>query len=238
MTCFGVVVLLICCINKKPKKMNELEADYNQLMLEVADFKNKLISSDIFETVKDKFRGFQILMSPLQKQPDFMFIGINPGAGHYKSTGKTSHRLAPEKTMEYVYENYALARETKALFGLLGLTDADLSKAVKTNFYFLATENERNLNEIITLVNDLEFEKKSIDWNNRLIEMIQPKIIICEGKSAFTKVTQHKNLQAEWNADVAYTKWGNTHVIGYKRLFSQIKNKEKLGELVLDVLRK
>jgi hypothetical protein len=68
--------------------------------------------------------------------------------------------------------------------------------------------------------------------------MIQPKIIICEGKSAFTKVTQHKNLQAEWNADVAYTKWGNTHVIGYKRLFSQIKNKEKLGELVLDVLRK
>jgi hypothetical protein len=239
MTCFGVVALLICCINKKnQEKMNKLKADYNQLMQEVADFKNELVSSDIFETVKDKFRGFQILMSPLQEQPDFMFIGINPGAGYYKSTGKTSHRLAPEKTMEYVYENYALARETKAFFGLLGLTDADLSKAVKTNFYFLATENERNLNEIITLINDLEFEKKSIDWNNRLIEMIQPKIIICEGKSAFTKVTQHKNLQAEWNADVAYTKWGNTHVIGYKRLFSQIKNKEKLGELVLDVLRK
>jgi hypothetical protein len=56
MTCFGVVVLLICCINKKTQeKMNELDLKYNQLLLEVADFKNELISSDIFETMKDKF---------------------------------------------------------------------------------------------------------------------------------------------------------------------------------------
>ncbi|EMY80019.1 hypothetical protein pgond44_13983 [Psychroflexus gondwanensis ACAM 44] len=56
MTCFGVVILLICCINKKnQEKMNELDLKYNQLLLEVADFKNELISSDIFETMKDKF---------------------------------------------------------------------------------------------------------------------------------------------------------------------------------------
>jgi len=56
MTCFGVVVLLICSINKKTQeKMNELNLKYNQLLLEVADFKNELISSDIFETMKDKF---------------------------------------------------------------------------------------------------------------------------------------------------------------------------------------
>jgi hypothetical protein len=56
MTCFGVVVLLICCINKKTQeKMNELDLKYNQLLLEFADFKNELISSDIFETMKDKF---------------------------------------------------------------------------------------------------------------------------------------------------------------------------------------
>jgi len=35
--------------------MNELNLKYNQLLLEVADFKNELISSDIFETMKDKF---------------------------------------------------------------------------------------------------------------------------------------------------------------------------------------
>jgi hypothetical protein len=56
MTCFGVVVLLICSINKKTQeKMNELNLKYNQLLLEVADFKNELISSNIFETMKDKF---------------------------------------------------------------------------------------------------------------------------------------------------------------------------------------
>jgi hypothetical protein len=238
MTCFGVVILLICSINKKnQEKMNELEADYNQLMLEVADFKNELVSSDRFETVKDKFRGFQILMSPLQEQPDFMFIGINPGAGYYKSTGKTSHRLAPEKTMEYVYENYDLAKETKELFGLLGLTDADLSKAVKTNFYFLATENEKDLNKIIVLLDKMDFEKKSKDWNNRLIKMIQPKIIICEGKSAFTKVLQHDNLNENWDEDVAYTNWNDTHVIGYKRLYSKMKGKEKLSEVLKGMLK-
>jgi coenzyme F420-reducing hydrogenase delta subunit len=67
MTCFGVVVLLICSINKKkPRKMNELESKYNQFMLEVANFKNELISSDIIEKVKDKFNGFQVLISQLQ----------------------------------------------------------------------------------------------------------------------------------------------------------------------------
>jgi len=35
--------------------MNELDLKYNQLLLEFADFKNELISSDIFETMKDKF---------------------------------------------------------------------------------------------------------------------------------------------------------------------------------------
>jgi|GEM_PF-2525136 hypothetical protein len=40
--------------------MDKLKADYNQLMQEVADFKNELVSSDRFETVKNKFRGFHI----------------------------------------------------------------------------------------------------------------------------------------------------------------------------------
>jgi hypothetical protein len=44
------VILLICSINKKTQeKMNELDLKYNQLLLEVADFKNELISSDIIE---------------------------------------------------------------------------------------------------------------------------------------------------------------------------------------------
>ncbi|MFN2260437.1 MAG: hypothetical protein ABR595_00025 [Psychroflexus sp.] len=217
--------------------MNNLELKYNQLMTEVAEFKKEFESSEIFKKVEDKYKGFQILISPLHYKPDFMFVGINPGAGYYKSTGEISNRLEPESTMEYVHENYALARETKQLLKYLGLQNEDLSQAIKTNFYFLATENERDLNEIIILLDNMDFEKKSVDWNNRLIEMTQPKIIICEGKSAFTKVLQHQNLQAEWNGDVAHIKWGNTDVFGYKRIFSQIKAKEKLSKLILEVLR-
>lgn len=215
--------------------MKNIKSEYKQLMSEVADFKKQLEESTVFEKVKAKYKGFQILYSPLQVKPDFMFVGINPGAGHFKSTGELANRLEPEKTMEYVFENYALASETKKLFQLLGLSNTDLSKAVKSNFYFLATENERDINEIIDLLDELNFEEKSKNWNRRLIEMIQPKVIICEGKSAFIKVTQHENLDAKWESDVAYTNWDNMHVIGYKRLFSQIKNKKKLSEVILSV---
>jgi hypothetical protein len=207
-------------------------------MQEVADFKAELESAQIFSKVKDTYKGFQILYSPLQYQPDFMFVGINPGAGHFNSTGELANRLAPEKTMEYVYENYSLATETKKLFAQLGLTNADLSKAVKTNFYFLATENEKDLNKIITFLDEMDFEKKSKDWNNRLLKMIQPKIIICEGKSAYTKVLQHDHLNENWDGDVAYSNWNGIHVVGYKRLFSNIKGKDKVSEVVLRVMRK
>lgn len=213
---------------------HRLESEYNQLQREVAEFKRELEASEIFSSIKPIYRGFQILYSPLQFKPDFMFVGINPGAGYFNSTGELANRLEPESTMEYVFENYALANETKKLFQLLGLSNTELSKAVKSNFYFIATENEKGLNEIITLLDILDFEKKSMDWNNRLIEMIQPKIIICEGKSAFTKVTQQKNLQSKWESDVAYAKWRSTHIFGYKRLFSQIKNKKKLSEGILN----
>ena len=217
--------------------MDKLKADYNDLMQEVSDFKAALESSEIFNKVKDTYKGFQILYSPLQYQPELMFVGINPGAGYFNSTGQVANRLAPEKTMEYVYENYALARETKALFKLMGLTDADLSQAVKTNFYFLATENENDLNKIITFLDEMDFEKKSKDWNNRLLKMIQPKIIICEGKSAYAKVLQHDRLNENWDGDVAYSNWNGTHVVGYKRLFSNIKGKDKVSEVLKEILK-
>jgi glycine/serine hydroxymethyltransferase len=82
----------------------------------------------------------------------------------------------------------------------------------------------------------MDFEKKSKDWNNRLLKMIQPKIIICEGKSAYTKVLQHDNLTENWDGDVAYTNWNGTHVVGYKRLFSNIKGKERLSEVLKGII--
>ena len=217
--------------------MDKLHSSYNQLMKEVAEFKEALEHSSIYPKVRDKYKGFQILFSPLQSQPDFMFVGINPGAGFFNSTRELANRLVPEENMEYVNSNYALARETKKLFELMGLTNGDLSRAVKTNFYFLATENERDLNEIINFLDPMDFEKKSKDWNKRLIQMIQPKIIICEGKSAYTKVLQHDNLKQNWDGDVAYTNWNGIHVVGYKRRFSNIRGKEELSRTIMDIIK-
>lgn len=213
--------------------MNDLKNQYSALVDEVSEFKFKLENSQYFNKLKDAYKGFQILYSPLQYKPDFMFIGINPAAGYFKSTGQYANRLSPEKTMEYEYENYALGRETKTLFKMMELSSTDLIKTVKTNFYFVATENERDLNVLIETLDAMNFEAKSKEWNRRLIEIIKPKRIICEGKSAFTKVLQNNNLNATWKTDVAFTKWKDISVFGYKRLYSNIKNKEQLSRMIL-----
>lgn len=208
------------------------EKQFQQLSDEVNKFKQDLEASSFLTEIKEYYKGFQILYSPLQFQPDFMFIGINPGAGFYKSTGQLVNRLLPEDTMEYVYENYSLARETKELFYAMGLADADLSKAVKTNFYYIATQDEKKLNRIIDLLHPMDFEKKSNEWTRQLIGIVKPKIIICEGKSAYSKIIGLTNLIENWNGDVGFNMWNDIQIIGYKRRYSNIKSKEKIIEVI------
>ena len=208
--------------------MNNQLLHFNQLKDEVEKYKIQLEKSAYFDSIKEVYKGFQILFSPLTINPEFMFIGINPGAGYFNSTGNLVNRLEPEATMEYVYENYALARETKKLFSLLGLSNDDLSKCVKTNFYYIATKNEAQLNKIIDKLDPLSYERKSNEWTKRLIEIVNPKAIICEGVSAYKKVMGMYGFSENWDGDVAYSRLGGLHIFGYKRRFSNIKDKEKL----------
>ncbi len=210
----------------------DVDIAYNPLMKEVSQYKCNLKSSQHFDKIKDNYRGFQILYSPIRYRPDFMFIGINPGAGYFNSTGKNVSRLEPENKMEYAYSNYPLANKTKELFEMAGLTLEDLKKSIKSNFYFIATEKENHLNKMIKDLGMMDFEKKSREWNLRLINMINPKIIICEGKSAMIKVTEHNQLHYKWDNDVAVANWSETIVIGYKRMQSRILNKEELSKII------
>jgi hypothetical protein len=50
------------------------------------------------------------------------------------------------------------------------------------------------------------------------------------------RALKHDILTENW--DIAYTNLNGVHVVGYKRLFNNIKGKDKVSEVVLRVMRK
>ena len=221
--------------------MKNIDEKFLCLSKEVEDFSQKLETSKYFTEIFEIYKGFQILYSALNYNPMFMFLGINPGAGYYNSTGEIVKKFLPEKKLEYSFEEfkYALARETRFFFELANIPKGKLENAVKTNFYFIATSREKpDLNKIIETLVPLEFEKKSKEWNLRLIKLIKPKILICEGCSAFKKFTEDKKVHSENFKNTMYAKWDNIDVIGYKRHWSNVRDKDELANLLKKVIQK
>ena len=214
-----------------------MENQYSEIKLEVEEFLTKF-EKDENQSIafKKYFRGIQILFTPLIHKPKFMFIGINPGAGYYNYEGnKTKYvkRLSPMQNSEYIGQEYRLAKETRKLFKLSGISKIDLKNSVKTNYYFLATKNTSDLNKLLVNLKDYNIDKKSEKWITKLTEIVEPEIIICEGKSIFEKFTKSKVSE---NDEVYYFEMDKIKVIGYKRKFSNIVNKEKVAKLLKEKL--
>ena len=140
---------------------------------------------------EELYKGTMILYSELIYNPDFMFIGINPGAGFYNSTGikYRPEELDPDDEFEYVAAgkygwDYTLARQTRAAFEQSRYKDC-LQRAVKTNLFYTATSNQKEMLELLNLLRDkfhVDHFIKSVVWTKHLISIINPKVIICEGK--------------------------------------------------------
>lgn len=214
-----------------------MENQYSEIKLEVEEFLTKF-EKDENQSIafKKYFRGIQILFTPLIHKPKFMFIGINPGAGYYNYEGnKTKYvkRLSPMQNTEYIGQEYRLAKETRKLFERAKIEKIYLQNSVKTNYYFLATKNTNELTKLLNSLQNYNIERKSEKWIHKLTEIIEPEFIICEGKSIFEKFTKTKVSE---NDDVYYTEIGKLKVIGYKRKFSNIVNKEKVAKLLEEKL--
>ena len=83
----------------------EIGKAYEDLKNEVAEVRDYVRGNLIPRTREEElYKGTMILYSQLIKNPDFLFIGINPGAGFFKSTGikYRPEELDPEDGFEYV----------------------------------------------------------------------------------------------------------------------------------------
>jgi hypothetical protein len=212
----------------------EISKAYEDLKNEVAEVRDYVRRSLVPGTREEElYKGTMILYSQLIKNPDFLFIGINPGAGFFRSTGikYRPEELDPEDGFEYVLaENeydYDLARQTRTAFGQTKFRDC-LSRCVKTNLFYTSTSNQNEMHELFSIINSnlkINYYDKSVIWTKRLINIFEPKIIICEGKSVVDRLSAYYGVEPNWNQHIAtFQIQGNVRVLGYKRRYSRFRN--------------
>jgi hypothetical protein len=175
-----------------------------------------------------RYKGIQLYLSPLHKA-NILFIGINPGAGFFNYKNQNVKRFNPLKKFEYIGQKYYLATQTKKLFKDLNLS-YDFSNAVKINHFPFATRNVEDLNAILKKFDShfkLYYLSKKFVIDT--IETVQPKLIICEGKTSFDRLKDMLNAEIiEYNDDSYVAFYNDFVIIGYKRHLSHIKNKLEL----------
>lgn len=225
-------------------KMENKKFELEKLQNEVAEFYTKLgneLNTDI---------NYKIFFSKFSENADILFIGINPGAGEQIKNTKA------EEKFEYINDsineegcqinNYTLAKETINVFELAKYEDLlkKLDKenlVVKTNFFYLVTTNEKEIYELTKkLSKELEHQFYHIahkKWLTKMIEITNPKLIICEGNKSFDLVVETLNNEFIVNEIVdnqfIYSFKNNPlKIIGYKRNYSNIIDKEKFAKVL------
>ena len=214
-----------------------MENQYSEMKLEIEGFLAEIENDKDLEKILEKYyKGIQVFLSRLIYKPKFMFIGINPGAGFYNYEGKKVKRLSPLESMEYIGQDYKLATETRELLRLAGIPISDSNNSVKTNYYFLSTTNANDLFSLLSHLKKHKVYNKSKNWINKLIDIIEPEFIICEGKTVFDKLVKDRDCKVSEIDGVFYTEIDKIKVIGYKRIFSNILNKEKVAKVLKEKL--
>lgn len=194
----------------------------------------------------ENYSGWKVWYSDVFYNPDILFIGINPNdITEYSYTGKQSEQsfgfniqLDPEEDFQYNSdEHFKLASDTRAAFEKAGV---DMGRSIKTNYYYLGTNNVLTLGDLYKDIGEelnQQFRKKSAEWTKKIIEIIAPKIIICEGVSAFDSVIQHalksekeKFKYDQGNGGIKKIIYGNIPIIGYGRKYSNMLDSDDLVE--------
>jgi len=219
-------------------------ASYEPIKVEIATVRDSIKEIIKPGTTEDGLcKGFAVWFSELLFKPVFLFIGINPGAGYFKNTGIKYREtdLDPSDCFEYCEYGGKLAEETIEVFSKAGIEN-ELEKSVKTNIHYLVTNNQRDLlalQGILIDKYDINMYANSEKWTKRIIDLVQPECIICEGAYSAARIGEYYDEQLIWENDAcSFTIKNSIHVIGYKRRYAGILNKEELQKRISTVYEK
>ncbi|MFV8226576.1 hypothetical protein [Christiangramia aquimixticola] len=218
--------------------MKDLQANYSAIADEIRYYHSQILQqANRNSRVKEIYKGTHVLFSPLLYQPEFLLIGFNPGGGYYKWHGKIVENFEPMQALEYYLNKHRLGEQTKGLFAMAGRTQDLERSTVKINFYPWATDNIADFKELMKLLpSDLSSKLFHLSrvWTKTIIELFQPKTIICEGFKAFEEVQVLFPNKIEASTEENFRSFQTSsglRIIGYKRNQGSILNKEVISEL-------
>ncbi len=220
---------------------DSLTVKFSQLGNDVKDFVNEY--NELLDGAAE-YKGVHILFSNLIHQPKVLFVGINPGHGFFNHNNDTRvEKYEPIEKLEYVDSryDYTLSEETKKMFEIADCMNVLQHSSVKTNCCFFSTNNEKELTDLLNKImhNGRPNIYREVEaWTKRIIEMVEPEIIVCEGKSAFNKVASHivEGKKTWFDGYGYYVASNGIHVIGYERSYSNILDKEKVAAKIKELI--
>jgi hypothetical protein len=192
------------------------------------------------------YQGWRVFFGPVIAQPKVLLIGINPGNG--QAGIKDIEFWGNELQFEYTEYNYTLARETREAFAAVGLTEVLVQATMKTNYCFLSTTQANELEQLTDGLGQAadgeehlgaKVYRKSDEWTRRLVDLINPSTILCEGKTAYEWVRRlfpEPSSEESWDSakECGFTVFPTLgfSLLGYSRRQSTIRNKAALSDLL------
>lgn len=201
--------------------------------------------------VQPFFKGWRVFFGPVISQPKVLLIGINPGNGQEGS--RDTDFWGNDWEFEYTQYDYPLARETREMFAAAGLADVLATDTVKTNYCFLSTTRAAELEQLTDGLGrtadgqeDLgaRVYRKSDEWTMRLISLLNPQAVVCEGKMAYDWVRRlfpANSVEEKWHkaqaCGYALFPEQDRMLIGYSRTPFSIRDKSATAELLRRFIR-
>lgn len=214
-----------------------IDEKYAAIKKDISQVRNKIINIIEPGSIEDSLcKGFSVWYSELRYNPKYLLIGINPGAGYFNSTGvkyREDIDLDPSDVFEYGEYGGGLANETILVFKKANRYN-DLENSIKINIHYLITSNQKDLFLLQGILLDkynINMFEKAKEWTIQLIDMINPQNILCEGAYPAKRIAEYYDEKIIWENNICeYQIKGRIKVLGYKRLFSKILNKNGLVE--------
>lgn len=212
---------------------------YAEIKKDISQVRNKIIIIIEPGSIEDSLcKGFSVWFSGLRYNPKYLLIGGNPRASYFNKTGVKNWDIDLKHSNVFEHGQYGgvLADETIAVFKKASLYN-DLENSVRINIHCLITSNQRDLLLLHVILLDkynINMYEKAKEWTIRLIDMINPQNILCEGAYPAERIAEYYDENIKWkNYICEYKIKDKIKVLGYKRLFSKILNKKGLVRKLL-----
>mgnify|MGYP003408439532 CR=1 FL=1 len=216
-----------------------IDKQFKIIQEEVQDIHKKIVELSIHNSeIKNLYKGCQILFSPLFVCPKVLLIGFNPGAGFYNSEKRIVENFEAMSKLEYYLSEHSLANQTKKLFFEMGNESILQEETLKINFYFFATSNVSDFKKLIKLLPETlkkELFHQARIWTKKLIDIINPEIILCEGAGSFAEVSALYFNKINLDENTFYRQFiteDNKVVFGYYRNQGSILNKIEVANVL------